>query len=170
MSNIYPAVPGDRSELQKIDIKCYDYPLPFEAWGEILAKKGTGDFSNYDCQVFKKNSTVLGYCVYAESPTEPEQDLLLLRLGVLPSVRQQGIGKLILDHMLVKAQAKNMNQVQIMIPEYYLDPDENRFIHNFVATSGLVLHQHQKEAFYHYGKFYDGIVYRTGGVAVPIPA
>lgn len=172
MSNhIYPAVAGDRGELQKIEIKCYDYPLTFEAWGEILSDKGGGgEFSKCKCSVYKRNSTILGYAVYGENPTEPDQDLEVLRLGVLPSVRNQGIGKMLVDHLQVKAHSKNMNQAQIMIPEYLLDPQENRNIHDFVATSGLVLHRHEREAYFHYGKFYDGIVYRTGGIAVPIPA
>lgn len=168
--NMYPAVSGDRQELIRLDIKCYDYPLSFDDWGEVLTsdKNKIGDYVGYRAETFKRNNTILGYVVYAEQATD-DGDMECLRLGVLPSVRRQGVGKMLVDHLRSKAHTKGMNEVQFMISEYYLDPDEARGVDDFISTTGLVLHDQIKGAYFHYGREYDGIIFRTGGTPVPLP-
>jgi GNAT superfamily N-acetyltransferase len=169
--NMYPATGGDRQELMRLDLRCYDYPLSFEEWGEILSsgkdKKISGEFSGFRCETFKRNNTILGYVVFHDEPNE-DNDLEVLKLGVLPAVRQQGVGKMLSDYRREKARTKGFSEAVYTIPEYWLDPNENRGVVNFISSSGLVLHKTLKEAFYHYGNIYDGIVFRTGGTPVPV--
>lgn len=164
------ALVGDRNELQKIDAKCYDYPLSFEEWGEIIGPcDGEGPFYNFHCEVYKKHDTIIGYVVFDDSVIQPEMDMRGIRLGVLPSMRGQGIGKILIEYLQNKVKSRGWKELQLMIPEYVLDPEENRGVDNFISAVGLVFHKQEQNAYYHYGKVYDGIIFRTGGTCVPCP-
>lgn len=175
MSNIYPASTSDRTELQRMDIWCYDYPLDFNSWGEILGTKQDGEYVEFKCETLKRNGTILSYGVYSTIPVSEEdgEDLLVLRIGVMPSLREQGLGTMMVDHLHNKALDMKLRRFQIRIPEYYLDPEERASrgdVHKFALTSGLYVHRLESEAYLHYGKLYDGIIYRSGGIQVPVTA
>jgi len=158
------ATSSDKSNLFRLDCKCYDYPIEVEDWAKILSTSPSinDQMTGFKCNTYRVNSTIVGYYVYWAKPSEVDT-LRLLRLGVHPDYRTQGIGTMLIDNAKAKADSFGMMEVDILIPEYYLDPDEDRGINQFVDTAGLMVIEHQQEAFYHYGRSYDGILYRTGG-------
>lgn len=165
---IYPAQPIDRNVLFDLDVKCCDYPIPTRGWQEITGSS-QGEYSHFTCEVYKRNNTPYGYIVFSEIPIEKsnaKDDLCVYRIGVHPQLRRQGIGTILVDRLSDICFRKNLDQFQITIPEYWMDPDENRGIKEFADACNLVLFSQEKEAFLHYGKIYDGIVYRSGGTPV----
>lgn len=173
VANIYPAKPIDRNSINLLDIKCYDYPVTLEQWGQIISGD-PGPFSGFSCEVFKRNGLVLGYFVYSNHPLLPEDgglgDLFVFRIGVMPSVRKQGVGSMLVERILDLCQRKELAEFRVNLPEYFLDPSEGRGVEEFLKSNGLNYHETMKLAFLHYGKLYDGHVYRSGGNRDLVPA
>ena len=172
IANIYPAQAIDRNDLHQLEIKCYDYPLNKDDWASIL-KIGEGAFDSFRAEVFKRNGMILGYFVYMEPslPMDDGQldDLLLFRVGVQPSLRKQGIGSMLLDRVRDLCQQRELGEFQIRVPEYFLDKEENRGLSDFYRTNGLEYYSTEKDSYYHYGRYFDGITYRSGGKREPLP-
>lgn len=169
-AQVYKAQPLDRSDLFHLDVKCYDYPLTMEHWGQIILKD-EGPFTRYECEVFKRNGTILGYYVYGIDPIargEMLPDLSVLRLGVMPSVRRQGIGSMLVKKLRDVCEQMEVDQFQMIIPEYVFDPDEARGITEFFHTNGIVFMDNSPNLFYHYGRNYDGLIFRSGGEREPV--
>lgn len=161
------AYTSDQSALCRLDAKCYDYPLESSEWQQILSSAPQnnplpGNLHRYKCMTYRIDSKIVGYYVY-DSLVEDHPHLKLLRLGVHPDYRQQGFGTMLLDNAIAKSRSMGLDQCDISIPEYWLDPEENRGIIDFVSTAGLIPVGHHRDAYYHYGKDYDAITYRTGG-------
>lgn len=165
------AYSGDQSLLSRLDAKCYDYPLEAFEWEQILSSTSAnnplpGDLHRYKCMTYRINSNIIGYYVY-DGLQSDEPYLQLLRFGVHPDHRQKGLGTMIMDNAKMKASSMGLKDVEIMIPEYWLDPDENRGIISFVDTTGMVPVDHIRDFYLHYGRTYDAIKYRTGGRRKP---
>lgn len=167
---IYPAQPIDRSVLFDLELKCQDYPIQISDWKDILGGSEGGEFSHYSCYVFKRNNTPYGYLVFSEVPVEKENakdDLYVLRLGVHPQLRRQGIGTALVEYAKHICEKRSLSEFQIMVPEYWMDPEENRGVKEFTEAHNLCYFQTEKDAYHHYGRLYDGLTFRSGGKPVP---
>jgi len=161
------ATGSELKALHRLDVKCYDYPLSAGEWQEILStapqvSPNDGSVAHYKCQTYRINNTIIGFYVYDNRAGETEY-MRLLRFGIHPEYRQQGIGSLLMDNAIAKAKSLGLHEAEVMIPEYWLDPDEDRGIIKFVETSGMAPVEHVRDFYFHYGSKYDGILYRTGG-------
>jgi len=161
------AAQKDKQALIKLDLKCYDYPLTDTEWSQILSSAPATnplpeDLNHFRCMTYRVNGQIVGYYVFNNKPDEGE-NMELLRLGVHPEHRTQGYGLLLIDNARSQANSNGLREIEIVIPEYWLDPQEDRGIIQFVETSGLVPEDHKRDLYYHYGKSFDGILYRSGG-------
>ena len=157
----------DKQALIKLDLKCYDYPLTDNEWNQILSTAPSNnplpeDLNHFRCTTYRIDDKIVGYYVYNNKPDE-SQNMELLRLGIHPDYRKKGYGVLLMDNARTAANSHGLRECEIVIPEYWLDPSEERGIINFVDSAGLVPEDHKRDLYYHYGKQYDGILYRSGG-------
>lgn len=161
----------DKQALMKLDLKCYDYSMSDEEWTQILSSAPANNpipnsLADYQCATYRIDGKIVGYYIFDNKPDEGEH-LELLRLGVHPEYRQRGYGTLLIDNARTKANSQGLREIEIVIPEYWLDPQEERGIIQFVDTAGLTPEDHKRDLYYHYGKQYDGILYRSGGRRKP---
>lgn len=164
---IYPAQPIDRQALRQLDIKCYDYPIEWDTWAEILGHS-EGAMGTYSCKVWKTNGSIVGYMVYDEVVFEDDvdgnivQDLYVSRLGVARSVRRRGFGSRLVVELRRLTHARGWNEFQITLPEYFLDGEENRGLDAFTKSNGLRILRTVPKCYPHYGRSYDGLTFRSG--------
>jgi len=111
---------------------------------------------------YRVDNEIVGFYVYNNKPSELDF-MPLSRLCVHPDHRTRGYGTILLDNAIIRARQFGMDEVRITVPEYWLDPEENRGIINFVDTTGMAPVDHVRDLYYHYGKTYDGITYQSGG-------
>lgn len=80
------AEPADTVYLMQIDVKCYDNYWESEEWRAVALNRS----KNVICVT--RHGAPIAFCVYELEPSQ----LKVLRLGVLPKYRRQGIGASIL--------------------------------------------------------------------------
>jgi GNAT superfamily N-acetyltransferase len=85
----------------------------------------------------------------------------LHRVGVHPDHRNKGIGSLLIDNAKTFCKSLGLFQVEVLVPEYWLDPSENRGVIPFVENNKMTPVDHKRDYYFHYGKLYDAILYRT---------
>ena len=153
-NNITKATYEDRVDLTKTDILCYDYPMSWESWGKVLMSPD----APVDCHVFRRHRNPLGFCVFMREPNDSNR-LVVMKIGVLPSVRLTKIGTHLVDHCHNLAVSRKLDGFEITVPEYWLDKEEDRGISTFANKVGLLVDGISSDYFFHYGRKYDGIRY-----------
>ena len=134
--------PGDVNSLTDMDLKCYHYPHALDWWREYM--KDMGDKTQIVvCEVMGK---AVGYAVW-ESFEDPKTDQLfidIVRLGVIPRYRRQGLATLLLEAVentgrRMRADSLTMNTVEIHCCPG--DPDDvSVFMNNInFKTSGVII-------------------------------
>lgn len=154
-----PASAADRPELVRIDSACYDYAIDSKGWNMILGAESEGDLASYNCDVFKRDNTVLGYIVYKAEQSQGEL-MSIFRLGVRPSLRRQKIGTHLINFALGYAKDNGFGGIEVRLPEYVFDDEENRGVDKFLRSCKVKFSRIEKGVYRHYGRTYDGVVFQ----------
>jgi GNAT superfamily N-acetyltransferase len=158
MPTIRLSRPTDINTVVDLDRKCYPYPADLETWKELLHQSGVSNHAKVIVlEVMRKP---YGFAVW----NYEENVCHLIKLGVLPAARRQGLGNLLLAKCEGEASWAKKNQIITWVPDLHCkpgDPDDvSTFLHKtgFMATgkTGKMSYRMYGEYRDHY-QFYKGI-------------
>lgn len=90
-----PMTQGDLDAVLKIELQCYPHPWTKGIFGDCIRV-------GYDCWVLEDEETgIIGYGVLSIGAGESH----VLNLAVDPSLRGQGLGRYLLEHLLQRARS-----------------------------------------------------------------
>ncbi len=150
--------PNDMNKLQTLDLKCYPYPLPLSEWQEKLKGSGKEDEARIViCEVF---NTAAGFAMWT---IDKEHDgSHLVRLGVVPKFRRNGIGTLLVDACVRDTRKYGCEFIRTIVPHIHCCPGDSDDVSVFLthsnfspATKHGVQHGYREM----YGKRVDGYVF-----------
>lgn len=147
---IKPQVAGVRDivGIYDVELKSYEYPLSRQLLTELFDTPGVIP------AVVKYNGRVLAWgCGHVE-----DSMLTVYRLATLPSFRRTHNATRVLATLWDEAQNKNPSGVKIIVPEYQMLPDDPYSVNDFAWKAGFKATGIDKDAFYYYGRRYDGII------------
>lgn len=147
--------PADANVLNMLDLKCYPYPFSFEKWEELT--NGSGKKSQprvVVCEVLRKP------CGFAIWRSIDEETARIVRLGVIPGFRNNGIGRLLLSKVIHHCQIGQKDSLRVIVPDIHCklgDPDDvSGFLSKMLFhTTGEVIDNFR----YMYGDYRDGYVF-----------
>lgn len=120
---IGPAVFTDRAALLNIDMKCYDFPWPEHVWQQAV--------ENYQILVARHRGDQIGYSVFGRDAAK-DNTVRIMKLGVRPGYRNQGVGKQLLLSTLVMCKGFEV-EAWLMEDEVYRGAGQWLLKNNFRA-------------------------------------
>lgn len=145
--------PSDINKLQALDLKCYHYPMPLKMWQEYVNGSGkTGQARVVICEVF---TTSAGFAMW--NIAEDQESAQLLRIGVLPKFRRNGLGRLLVKSCIHDASRAKCERINVIVPDLHCDPGHPDDVSVFLGrvgfiTTGKVIHSWRTM----YGGWVDG--------------
>lgn len=156
--------PTDINNLVALDLKCYPYPLAMSNWQELLNNSGkAAEPWIVVVEVYRKPvGFALWHEAYEEGGDEKLKDaILLLRAGVLPKYRFNGLGRKLIEKCCIEARKAGKKRVRIVIPDIHCRPGDPDDVSQFLNktgfnTTGEIKPCHKKM----YGDWVDGYVFQ----------
>ena len=160
-ANVRLSRPNDINVIRDLDIKCYDYPLEMAEWQDLLNTSGQDNQAR--CVLVEAYRKPLGFAVWKILPPEAGvnvQVCFLYRLGVRPTVRQKGLGRLLLKTCEAHATRMQADVIRTTVPDFKCksgDPDD---VSGFLSASGFMATGHIVDQYkFMYGKWVDGYIF-----------
>lgn len=157
----------NKPDLARIDLQSYQYPISHDDWDDLINKRG--QLGHMTCEImlapidgFGGAGDPLGYVIHHPIVHEDESvELFIFRVGIAPKYRRAKYGSIMVEHCRGIAQRLGAKNIATMIPEYL--PEETPWIVDFLSYNQLTYSRHVKDAYYHFGRLYDGLYY-TGKI------
>jgi len=109
----------DINELANMDNKCYEYPYTLEDWQALAPAAGKKDHPRAVLiEAMRRN---VGFMLWQYLSEETAQ---LIKLGILPSFRRNGLGQLLMESFVSTCIRENMKTATITVPEINCCPGE----------------------------------------------
>jgi hypothetical protein len=147
--------PTDANVLSSLDLKCYPYPLTLDKWKDLANNSGKKAAPKVVvCEVLRKP------CGFAVWNSEDFEVARIIRLGVVPASRKKGLGTLLLNKVKHYSQIKQIDKLQVIVPDIHCQPGDPDDVSGFLSkslfhTTGEVIHDFR----YMYGDWRDGYVF-----------
>lgn len=150
--------PDDMNKLQTLDLKCYQFPIPLQEWQERLKGSGKDDEARIViCEVYQ---TVAGFAMW--SVDKDHDGSHLIRLGVIPRFRMNGLGRLLVQACVRDTRKHGCEFIRTVVPHIHCYPGDEDDVSVFLsrcdffpATHNGVLHDYREM----YGQPVDGYVF-----------
>jgi GNAT superfamily N-acetyltransferase len=117
--------PTDINTLVALDLKAYNYPLSMDDWKVLV--HGSGKKKEPRVVLLELMGRPAGFCMWKDAePKEGEEERIvdLLRVGITPSYRKRGLGRLIVDRCAEECNRDRVDKIRILVPEVHCVPDD----------------------------------------------
>ena len=145
----------DANVLSMLDLKSYPYPFTLERWKELTRESGKKSKPKVVvCEILRKP------CAFALWNLADEDTARLIRLGVIPRFRRNGIGRILMNKVKHHCQIERVDKIQVIIPDIHCQPGDPDDVSGFLSktlfhTTGEVISDFR----YMYGEWRDGYVF-----------
>lgn len=127
--------PDDINSLRDLDIKCYDYPLTMEQWHKLI--EASGKKGEARCVLASYPSSYASKAIAFGVWQYNEEDIMILRLGVLNAFRREGVGSYLVDEIRKDAVRKGAKRLTITVPACHTLPDDPDNVVGFLTACGF---------------------------------
>ena len=135
--------------IRDIEVKSHEYPLDLD---EVRKYIDDADRYVYLARIGKRDIGV-ACCINSE-------DVVWMRLGVLPSFRKLGVARKLLSVVAKRGQADKAHCLKITIPSYRADDKEDPdYIGAWMKDNEFLIAGCKTNHFFRYGKLWDGYVF-----------
>lgn len=145
--------PDDINKLRTLDLKCYQYPMPLEEWQARVKGSGQNNEARIVlCEVMHMPS---GFCMW--NIDIKTMIARILRMGVLPKFRMNGIGRLLIENAVLDARKNQCDKIIVSVPHIHCKPQDADDVSVFLtrcnfSPNGNVIHEWCQM----YGNMVDG--------------
>ncbi len=92
---------------------------------------------------------------------ESKDTVLIDRVGTHPSFRRLGVGRRLVEHVVLEATTKNIGKVQMIVPSYIIDDMQDPWnIEQWLWKIGFKAKESVTDHFHRYNRDYDGYIFQ----------
>lgn len=124
--------PSDINSLFTIDLKCYDYPMTLEEWKVLVGQSGKPTEPRILVAEINRKPVALG--MWQEVDADVSR---IIRLGVIPRYRFQGVGTLLVDACVKHCNTEKKDRIRIVIPDIHCMPGDSDDVSVFLSKVGF---------------------------------
>lgn len=147
--------PSDVNALSTLDLKTYHYPLELKKWKELAGQSGKP--TEPKVVVVEIVRKPVGFALWQELDENVSR---IIRLGVLHKCRFHGLGRLLIEKVVLHSQTAKKDRLRVVLPDIHCLPGDPDDVSGFLSkvgfhTTGEVVTDHCRM----YGEWREGYVF-----------